>query len=381
MPDEDPRTPPRPRPPEGATVPPAGTTDGEQGSLARELEELTSLAQDVSATEPVSLAPSGPSSGSDGGALVERPATLALSDLMAEVAHLRAELVLAVKEREAALGDAEQLASESRELSSKLTLATAGLEREKALRRSEVEEERGARGRLENDLSSSREELQRTLQELGAHRGGKAEAEKMRVGWDKAEQELRAREAELETMRTEKERGEEARSRAEAELEAAKAEVARLTHDLSESRSHTARLQGELEAAHAAPPKPPASSEPSPAAPAKSFPKLLPSVPVLFLGSDGRSVAQQAFFAVGKGEALEAFLSTLLTQWKGSKLPLVATGGPEGLSVQLRGDPHRRSLRMLPSGALQLQLSPSELSELGKLPTLVSRKRATPLPS
>ena len=102
---------------------------------------------------------------------------------------------------------------------------------------------------------------------------------------------------------------------------------------------------------------------------------MVPSVPVAFLAADGRSIAKQAFFAVGKGEALEAFLSTLLAQWRGSKLPLVPSVGPEGFSMQLKGDPFRRSLRILPSGAIQIQLSAPELKEVADLPPLVSRKR------
>ncbi len=336
-----------------------------------------------------------------------------------ELERARAELAAALRERDAAMGDAEQIATESRQLQEKLALAQEELEKGKAELRNELETERERRSNLEQELARSRQELSSAL-EAAKPGTGEEEVDRLRSSWEGTQRELTEREAELATLRGEHDQERERRSQAEGELDRQRTEATRLAKELQDSSSRIAQVQGEVEEARAASerlrqetesgaadlartreelesvrrqleeekgraaapdatspalaPATPASA-PTPTATAAPTSRVVPSVPVAFLAADGRSIAKQAFFAVGKGEALEAFLSTLLAQWRGSKLPLVPSVGPEGFSMQLKGDPFRRSLRILPSGAIQIQLSAPELKEVADLPPLVSRKR------
>lgn len=108
--------------------------------------------------------------------------------------------------------------------------------------------------------------------------------------------------------------------------------------------------------------------------------KPLCVVPVAFLRRDGTTVATEAFFTVGKGEALDQLFSSLLSQWRRLGLRLQVTVGREGFVMFPVGDPHHRSMRFTSSGAIFLTLSPRELAALGKLPPLVTRRGSRPRP-
>lgn len=97
------------------------------------------------------------------------------------------------------------------------------------------------------------------------------------------------------------------------------------------------------------------------------------AVPVGFLGFDGRSMVGRACFAVGKGETLHSLLGSFLHQWQRWPYPLVAGVTPRGLVVQLPRDPQRRSIRILPTGVILLQMGPKYLDYVRELPPFVSR--------
>ncbi len=393
--------------PQGRRKEERAATEPTEDPLEQALAELTARAEEAD-----------PSPGTDGLTTSEAPDQEAAppaseGDAGAELERARAELAVALRERDAAMGDAEQIATESRQVQEKLALAQEALEKGTAELRNELETEREQRSNLEQELARSRQELSAAL-EAPKPGTGEEEVDRLRSSWEGTQRELTEREAELATLRREHDQEREHRSRAEGELDRQRTEATRLAKDLEGSRSQITQLQAEVEEARAASKRlrqetegdaadltrtreelesvrkqleeekgraaaPEATSPaPAPAAPAPSpapTSRVVPSVPVAFLAADGRSIAKQAFFAVGKGEALEAFLSTLLAQWRGTKLPLVPSVGPEGFSMQLKGDPFRRSLRILPSGTIQIQLSAPELKEVADLPPLVSRKR------
>lgn len=149
---------------------------------------------------------------------------------------------------------------------------------------------------------------------------------------------------------------------ARAEAEALKRGLARqqaieleLRRELADLRGQITQLQGRIEQLNG---------------------RFVPAAPVAFLAADGKSVARKAFYALGRGEALESYLSALLATWKGTGRPLQATCDPDGVTVELEGDPDRRSIRHLCSGVYLIQLSPSELEHLAELPPLVRVRRA-----
>jgi hypothetical protein len=109
--------------------------------------------------------------------------------------------------------------------------------------------------------------------------------------------------------------------------------------------------------------------------------RFLPAAPVAFLDAEGKAVARKAFYALGKGEALDAYLSDLLLAWKSAGGKLVASWDGDGFSLTLEGDPDRRGIRILSSGVYLVQLSEQERSALGNLPTLVRKRREPSSPS
>lgn len=99
--------------------------------------------------------------------------------------------------------------------------------------------------------------------------------------------------------------------------------------------------------------------------------RFLPAAPVAFLSSDGKMIVKKAFYALGRGEALESFLTALLAGWRASGGELEVHFDRDGFSLEVKNDPHGRSLRLLPSGVYLLRLSSFELAKLGDLPPLV----------
>lgn len=118
----------------------------------------------------------------------------------------------------------------------------------------------------------------------------------------------------------------------------------------------------------------PATSTPLPTAPPEDRGRPLSAAPVFFLDPQGKEVAHQAFFTLGKGGALEKFLTDVLLDWEGSGYPIEAKAGKEGFTLELQGDPEGRGLRLLPSGMYLLRLGEEEMRELKQLPPLVSSK-------
>ncbi|MDE1820052.1 MAG: hypothetical protein KGJ23_03995 [Euryarchaeota archaeon] len=107
--------------------------------------------------------------------------------------------------------------------------------------------------------------------------------------------------------------------------------------------------------------------------------KFLPAVPVAFLSKDGKKIDRRAFYALGRGEALELFLSGLFADWTSGGLRLVPTFDRGTLTLTLERDPEGRFLRLLPSGVFLVRLSAEELERVGVLPSLVRvRKGAAP---
>lgn len=98
------------------------------------------------------------------------------------------------------------------------------------------------------------------------------------------------------------------------------------------------------------------------------------AAPVFLLDEKGQRVADQAFFTLGKGGALERFLTEVIQGWERSGYPIQARGGAEGFSLTLEGDPEGRGLRLLPSGMYLLRLGAEEMARLRKLPPLVSSR-------
>ncbi len=111
--------------------------------------------------------------------------------------------------------------------------------------------------------------------------------------------------------------------------------------------------------------------------PTTGTPRTLTAAPVFFLGPDGQRVHAQAFFTLGKGGALESFLTDVLQQWETSGYPIQAKGGVDGFSLTLLEDPEGRGLRLLPSGMYLMRLGHRELEALDQLPPLVSSKSWT----
>lgn len=129
--------------------------------------------------------------------------------------------------------------------------------------------------------------------------------------------------------------------------------------------AENAQLRGELAEARA---ELEAAKSSSPSSP-------ILAVPVGFIGHDEHSIVAKSCFAVGKGELLHVLLGSFLDQWRFWPYPLVANVSPKGLTVVLPRDPHRRSIRVLPTGALLLQMGPQYLQYVRELPPMVSRRR------
>ncbi len=151
---------------------------------------------------------------------------------------------------------------------------------------------------------------------------------------------------------------------------------------VAEHRAAVADVHGEIDRMHsvlnemrtAGEPRgaPTEGSRPSP--PPAGGAKTISAAPVFFMDPEGRSVQAQAFFTLGKGGALESFLTRVLNDWEGSGYPIETKGGVEGFSLVLLNDPEGRSLRLLPSGMYLMQLGRREIAELQRLPPLVSSK-------
>jgi hypothetical protein len=151
------------------------------------------------------------------------------------------------------------------------------------------------------------------------------------------------------------------------------ADDARVHQELERARARVAALEQEVAALRLAPVPPAAAPSPPhvPVAP----PAPVPCVPVGFVGPDGRTPVKEAYYALGKGEALEELLDSLIHQWGSGHYPLIPLGSQSGAFVLgLQGDPDRRSIRILHTGAILIRMSSSELQALGKLPTLVSHR-------
>lgn len=160
-----------------------------------------------------------------------------------------------------------------------------------------------------------------------------------------------------------------------------------IRRDIAEHRSAVAGVHGQLVQVHSvlrdlrsagdrpAPSPPGRAAQPPEPAP-RSRP--LSAAPIFFLGPHGEKVEAQAFFTLGKGGALESFLTRVLRQWEDSGYALETKGGAEGFSVKLVGDPEGRSLQLLPSGMYLMHLGEQEIASLRQLPPLVSSKVAFP---
>ncbi len=100
--------------------------------------------------------------------------------------------------------------------------------------------------------------------------------------------------------------------------------------------------------------------------------KFLPAAPVAFLSPDGRTIARRAFYALGRGEALDGYLSELLAGWEREGRKIVPSYDPRtGITLTVEGDPDRRFLRVLTSGILLVHLNEEEMKAVGELPPLV----------
>lgn len=164
----------------------------------------------------------------------------------------------------------------------------------------------------------------------------------------------------------------ERRAAQEAEL---RAEVLRLRtalenlrEEIVQHRSHLQGVHGTLERVSTALNGARTTDAPE----ARSAP--LSAAPVFFLDEKGQGVASQAFFTLGKGGALERFLTEVIQGWETSGYPIHTKGGIEGFSLTLQGDPEGRGLRLLPSGMYLVRLGHEEMGRLDQLPPLVSSK-------
>ncbi len=264
-----------------------------------------------------------------------------------------------------------------------------------------VDDERLARIQtLEKELKAAREEGGRSLA-MAEERRGELESASQRCA--ETEQRLTALDEEhartLEELKALLRRSSELESEQRGLHEQLAAEQERRTEAVQAQESIRQDLRAAVEEATAlrarlsemrapGPPPPPSpSSSPSPLPSPASTPsppvtpstphaasRVVASVPVGFLGPDGRTITKESFFAVGKGEALEELLGNVLDRWRTTQRPMVAGSLPGGgFSLSLQGDPERRGLRILPTGVFLLRLAPAELASLGELPPLVRR--------
>lgn len=342
-----------------------------------------------------------------------------LAQLRMELAHIRSEFDK--------LQTAEaHLKAEHERTTSELKAVREQEARAREQFAKELEEERGLRVTVEKSRDEVRAELTKTLEELSHHRSSSKTTSDLQAHLEEAQRELREREASLASLsardvQTASELTE-ARARAEtlsmeartfqSQAEEAKAEVASLRDEVARLSQELDNSRQEMEAARSG-----ASASPPPgleeakaeleglrgelgrltsdlekarrdldlaknAGPASTAPseggKPIPAAPVAFLGTDGATIAQQSLFALGKGEALESFLSVLLRQWKAMPFPMTSVAASDGVVISLRGDPEKRSIRILPSGIYLIKLAPAELKSLGTIPKLVSKKSSAP---
>ncbi len=265
-----------------------------------------------------------------------------------------------------------------------------------------VDDERLARIQtLEKELKAAREESGRSLA-MAEERRGELESASQRCA--ETEQRLTALDEEhartLEELKALLRRSSELESEQRGLHEQLAAEQERRTEavqaqesvrqDLRAAVEEAIALRARLSEMRGPGPSPPTSSSSSPPSPSPSpsctpsppatpstphaASRVVASVPVGFLGPDGRTITKESFFAVGKGEALEQLLGNVLDRWRTTQRPLVAGSLPGGgFSLSLQGDPERRGLRILPTGVFLLRLAPAELASLGELPPLVRR--------
>ena len=236
-------------------------------------------------------------------------------------------------------------------------------------RRGELESASQRCAETEQRLNALDEEHARTLEELKAllRRSSELESEQRGLHEQLAAEQERRREAV------------QAQESIRQDLRAAVEEATALRARLSEMRgpgpSPPASSSSSLSSS-SSPPSSPSSNPLPPATPSSphAASRVVASVPVGFLGPDGRTITKESFFAVGKGEALEQLLGNVLDRWRTTQRPMVAGSLPGGgFSLSLQGDPERRGLRILPTGVFLLRLAPAELASLGELPPLVRR--------
>lgn len=102
------------------------------------------------------------------------------------------------------------------------------------------------------------------------------------------------------------------------------------------------------------------------------------AVPIGFLGFDGRTVIARSCFTAGKGEALHRLLGSFLQQWSRWPYPPLARVTRNGLVITLPRDPQQRSIRIMPTGAIFLQMGPQYVKFLRTLPPVVSYQKRSP---
>lgn len=88
--------------------------------------------------------------------------------------------------------------------------------------------------------------------------------------------------------------------------------------------------------------------------------------PVEVFGPD-RLLIGSAAFALGEGEALELFLSTLYNQWRGLGKSFETRVAPDGIHVGLADDPENRKVSILTSGSYIVHVGASEADRVRAL--------------
>ena len=243
------------------------------------------------------------------------------------------------------------------------TLATTTEERDALVRNWDSAEQR---------LEAQKAEAERTMDVLSQARDlvmqEKEEVEGLRTSLREARDQALALQRDVGSRTDQLKHVGEEMTRAIQKLKEDEASRKLLRDDLERARSRVGALETELEEARELARRPTSHHD----GPVNAHRTLC--VPVAFTSSDGRTVAKEALFALGKGEALETFLTSLLEVWRATGRPLVPLGGHDGdLTLALEGDPEQRSLRVLRTGAYVVRLSEHELGQVGTLPALVAR--------